>query len=136
MDIFNRLFDIYDLECEKDLKANLLDSSLSHLTFNHYEYLNHIALLGTPTLSELADELSISKPSVTVMVNKLMKEDLVEKFQSDNDKRVFHVKLSDKGLMMTVLERQAFMRVTQMMMDKLDEKDQKTLTQLLEKALG
>lgn len=135
MKTFEKLFDIFDQACEKELKSKLFKTSLDHLTFSHYEYLYKIENMGQPTLSELADNLGISKPSVTVMVNKLIKEDLVEKVQSDSDKRVFHVQLSKLGSDLVGLEKKAFISITKDLLNNLNDQEQKTLKDLLEKSM-
>jgi len=135
MDTIKRLFDLYDEKCEKKLKSKLSATNLNHLTFSHYEYLHHIHTLDQPTLSELANHLSLSKPSVTVMVNKLLKEGLLEKVQDNQDKRVFHVKLSELGYQVVMLERQSFYEVTDVIMSKLSTEEQEILLKLIEKGL-
>lgn len=136
MDTIKRLFDLYDNKCEAKLKSKLSGTSFNHLTFNHYEYLHHIHGLDQPTLSELADHLKLSKPSVTVMVNKLLKEGFLSKVQDEKDKRVFHVKLSPLGLDVIMLERESFYEVTQGIMDRLSLDEQGELMKLLEKGLA
>ncbi|MDD2217876.1 MAG: MarR family transcriptional regulator [Eubacteriales bacterium] len=49
------------------------------------------------TISDLATELEITLPSVTVAINKLIKKGYAEKFKSESDGRVVFVKLTAKG---------------------------------------
>ncbi len=48
------------------------------------------------TISELADYMRLSRPAVTQKVNELVKKGLVIKTQSECDKRIFYLSLSDK----------------------------------------
>lgn len=49
------------------------------------------------TISDLATELEITLPSVTVATNKLIKKGYAEKFKSESDGRVVFVKLTPRG---------------------------------------
>jgi DNA-binding MarR family transcriptional regulator len=135
-DVFQQLFIIYDDRCGKKLKESLSQTSLNHLTYNHYIYLNIIDKLGQPTLSEIAEELSITKPSVTVMINKLIKEKLVDKLQSPHDKRVYFVELSELGRVLTSIEEESFMEITNKIMGNLNTKEQEQLRALIKKGLS
>lgn len=49
-------------------------------------------------ISDIAEELNITSPSVTVAVNKLIKKDCVKKMRSEHDGRVVYVELTDLGM--------------------------------------
>jgi DNA-binding MarR family transcriptional regulator len=65
---------------------------------NDYYYLTVIYQLGNPNLGDVAKELKLTKPSISALVQRLTKNDLIKKIQSDEDKRVFHLSLTEKGL--------------------------------------
>ena len=60
-------------------------------------YLKIIGRLRHSTLTDLARAFKVSKPSVTAIVNHLFELGYVEKSQSENDLRVFTVRLTAKG---------------------------------------
>ncbi|HEX2947833.1 MAG TPA: MarR family transcriptional regulator [Clostridia bacterium] len=76
----------------------LTEGQIKSFNMNDYYYLTVIYQLGTPKLGEVAEELHLTKPSISAMVQRLSGNGLVEKVQSDKDKRVFHLKLTSKGL--------------------------------------
>lgn len=49
------------------------------------------------TISELAEVLNITLPSVTVAINKLMKKGYVEKVRDEEDGRIVYVSLTRQG---------------------------------------
>ena len=49
------------------------------------------------TISELAEVLNITLPSVTVAINKLMKKGYVEKVRGEGDGRIVYVSLTRQG---------------------------------------
>jgi DNA-binding MarR family transcriptional regulator len=70
-------------------------SGVSKLTINQFHYIDAIYSLGEPTITEIADRLNITKASVTTGINKLVNMGYVIKTQSNEDKRVFHVTLTE-----------------------------------------
>lgn len=67
------------------------------ITYNSVLYLNVIAYRENCTASFIAEALHISKPAVTAKVNELIRLGLVEKTQSETDKRVNHLSLTPKA---------------------------------------
>ncbi|MDR1250271.1 MAG: MarR family winged helix-turn-helix transcriptional regulator [Treponema sp.] len=63
------------------------------LSYHSMLCLNIIAGLPDCTVSRLAEMLGISTPGITEKVNGLVRKGLVEKTQSEKDRRVFLIKL-------------------------------------------
>ena len=55
-----------------------------------------IYLLGTPTITQLAETLGISQPNATYKVNNLIKKGYLERANSKIDRREYHLILSEK----------------------------------------
>ena len=72
-------------------------SGISKLTINQFHYIDAIGELGEPTFTELAGRLAITKASVTAGMNKLINMGYVIKTQSSEDKRIFHIHLTEAG---------------------------------------
>ena len=49
------------------------------------------------TISEIAEDLGITLPSVTVAINKLVKKGYVEKLRGEEDARIVYVTLTKQG---------------------------------------
>ena len=67
----------------------------SDITYNSQLYLDLIYYTEDCTASKIAKMLNISKPAVTSKVNELINMGLVEKVQSEEDKRVYFLKIKD-----------------------------------------
>jgi DNA-binding MarR family transcriptional regulator len=78
--------------------AAMANSKNRDLTLRQLHCLETIHLLQHPTPTELARALKISKPSATVMIDKLVGKDYVEKVKADEDRRVAHIHLTKKGI--------------------------------------
>lgn len=95
--LFITVSDYFAWACKNSTREVLTDEEMSKFSMNHFYYLESIYQLGTPTFSELSQKLSVTKPAVTTMVNKLEKQGYVAKTQSEQDKRVFYIHLTPKG---------------------------------------
>lgn len=73
------------------------EGSLAGLSMREVLYLEAIGQLGSPSFSELAAALSLSKPSVTVMVGKLIDKGFAKKARSSTDRRLYNIGLTEKG---------------------------------------
>lgn len=49
------------------------------------------------TIGQLADDLSVSLPNMTGIIDRLAQQNLVKRVQSDKDRRVVFIKLTDKS---------------------------------------
>lgn len=57
------------------------------------------------TISDLAEDLEVTLPSVTVAINKLVKKGYVEKIKSDHDGRMVYVVLTKMGKKMNAVHQ-------------------------------
>lgn len=67
------------------------------LTIKQFDYIYTISKLKKPSLSELAKELNLSRPSITAITEKLSQKGYVKKIHSNEDKRSYYVHLTEKG---------------------------------------
>jgi len=102
-------------------------------TSRQLEYIDTINRLGNPNLGEIASALKLSKPSVTAIVEKLAGKGYIQKFQSDEDRRSFHVHLSARGKKLVEIHNETHQKIADLFRKNLDEKDIKTLVRLLNK---
>ena len=68
------------------------NSAGEKISYNTIMYLDAITYLPQCTVSKLAERLQISKPAVTMKVNEMLRQNLIEKEQSAHDKRVFYLR--------------------------------------------
>ncbi len=84
-------------ESINNINKTLLGDAHS-FNMNDYYYLTEIYQSGKPKLGELALRLNLTKPAISAMVRRLEKNGLVERIQSGEDKRIFYLNLTEKGL--------------------------------------
>jgi DNA-binding MarR family transcriptional regulator len=72
-------------------------TGLSRLTISQFQYINAISQLGEPSITELAEEMKITKASVTTGVHRLELMGYVIKSPSIKDRRSVRLRLSEEG---------------------------------------
>ena len=90
---------------------------------------------GRNTMGDIAEELNITLPSATSLVERLVKGEYVERVHNPHDKRVVQIVLTEKGK--AVLKKGLEDKVEKMrfMLSKLTEEERNTILSLLEKIL-
>ena len=78
---------------------------ISELTLKQIEYLKKFDERENTTISQLAEELGLSKPTVTEMVKKFIRLNYVQKEQCSHDARVYYLFLTEKGKIIARLEQ-------------------------------
>jgi len=109
------------------------DSNLKELTVTQMHYLEVISQLTNPNVTELATEMQLSKPTVTVALEKLLQKGFVTKVQSDEDRRSSHLHLTKKGMQINQMHEKAHTRFAELMAESLEPAELEQLTLLLEK---
>jgi len=118
---------------EKIEEKVITESRFSELTGKQMYYLEVISYLNNPSLSELAIELNLSKPSITAIIDKFEEKGFIRKVKSDEDRRVSHIHMAERGKEIEKVHNKIHMRISNMFTSKLSEGDSKSLINLLSK---
>jgi DNA-binding MarR family transcriptional regulator len=120
-----------------DLEANAFrQDGFAELSMRQVLYLETIAQLERPSFGEVAEALHITRPSVTALVAKLIRDGYVQKVQDGDDRRSFHIILTPKGQQFTGMHQRIHRQLAQALVAHLDEAEVAQLTVLLNKAMG
>ena len=78
---------------------NSILSSEEKKQFNitDYYYLTTIYNMDNPNLGEVAEKLKRTKPAISALVKRLTKQELIEKIQSNEDGRIYYIKVTERG---------------------------------------
>ena len=77
-----------------DLKMLNVSDYTMGISYHSMLYLNVIASVENCTITQLAELMQITKSGATIKVNELVRRGFVEKTQSTEDGRVFHLTLT------------------------------------------
>lgn len=119
-------------QLEEDMKQK---SDLRSLTVRQLFCIETIMELNNPTLSELASMLNITKPSASVMLDRLEENNYLYRIKSDNDRRSAHVHLTEKGEKAALLHSELHREITLRLTKDLTESEKEILVVLLNKAI-
>ncbi len=106
------------------------------LSMRQVSHLEAIIRLGHPSFGELARELGITRPSVTALVGKLARGGYVEKVQDPEDRRSFHIVLTEKGKAFTKVHQKLHRSIAKALTARLEAAEIERLTVLLRKITG
>ncbi len=107
--------------------------NLKELTLAQMHYLEVLNQLENPNVTELATEMNLSKPTVTVALDKLIQKGYITKVQSDDDRRSSHLHLTKKGMLINQMHEHAHGQFAELMRESLEPDELEKLTLLLEK---
>ena len=129
IEIITKLIGDWELQFIRECEA-------AGLSARQLEYIDIINKLDNPSLGEIAKVLELSKPSVTNIVNTLVKKGYIKKFQSDEDRRIFHVHLSNKGRKLVEMHNQTHNMIADLFRNNLDADDLEILVSILNKVVS
>ncbi len=109
------------------------ECGISDITLKQIGYLKAIDECGEVTFSRLAKITSNSKPTITEMINKFVKMECVYREKSQDDGRIFYIRLTEKGQTIARADRNALLQVIEKIVNSLDEKELDTLIEILAK---
>lgn len=111
------------------------ESDLKDLTIKQLYCIELIHEMGNPTLSELTLKLQITKPSTSVMLDRLEEHGFLQKVKSDSDRRSAHVHLTEKGDKAAHLHVDVHKRFAKLLTKQLTGSEKEILEVLLNKAI-
>ncbi len=94
-EVFSEVYNKFKLHFYKKLFERLGDRETSLTTVETF-CMETIYAMKSPTINEFATFLGISTPNAAYKVNSLVKKGYLEKIQSEDDKREFHLRPTKK----------------------------------------
>lgn len=110
------------------------ESSLTDLTTRQLYCIELIKEIGNPSLSELASKMSIAKASISVMIDRLEKQNFLFKVTSDRDRRSAHIHLTEKGETVAALHTNIHIKIANIIISEMTVSEKEHFTELLNKS--
>ncbi len=122
--------------CSKAWRVYAKEDPLSSLSFNEFDYLRVIQDFPEGIrITDLADEMKVTKPSASNMVARLQKKGLVQRVACHEDGRAKRVILTAQVIKDLSLEQVVYKSIATSMSQKLSKEETSQLALLLEKSL-
>lgn len=106
------------------------------VTGNQFVVLKIISNRGKATVSEVAEDLSVSLSAVTASVDRLCRAGMVERRRSEEDRRVVWLELTEQGQNVVDVCHKGRMRVLQRYLGCLEEKELLHMIDIHEKLIA
>jgi DNA-binding MarR family transcriptional regulator len=107
----------------------------SEINLTQFQYIGVINKYGDLTFTGLAQALNLSKPAVTSIIHKLIEQGYVTKKQSEADRRVFHIYLTEAGKQVAEAYEDSRREYVDGIHRRLTDSEFDRLLELMEKAL-
>ena len=124
VDLFN---DILNIE-----ERALITEEFKDITNTDMHIMEAIGLGEGNNMSSVAKKLNITVGTLTTAINNLVRKKYVERYRSDEDRRVVIIKLTDKGIHAYHHHADYHHQMTQAILDKLTEDEIPVLMKTLD----
>lgn len=125
--LVNLINEIWELE-----EKAIITEEFKDLTNNDMHVIEAVGLGDGRNMSSIARKLNITVGSLTTAMNSLVNKKYVERYRSEEDRRVVYVKLTAKGIKAYKHHEDYHRQMTQAILDKLDETEIPVLVKTLD----
>ena len=127
---FIKVYTKFKLHFYKSLFEKIQQRETSLTTVETY-CIEIIHAMGTPTIGEFASFIQISSPNAAYKVNSLIKKGYVRKVQSEDDKREYHLEVTDKHYEYYNMKAVYVKKVTERMRERFTKEELEVLDKVL-----
>lgn len=125
--LVNLINEIWKLEGEAIITEEFKD-----ITNNDMHVIEAVGLGKGSNMSSTAKKLNVTVGTLTIAMNNLVKKKYVERSRSEKDRRVVIVRLTDRGVAAYRHHEDYHRRMTQAILEKLDESELPVLMKMLD----
>ena len=117
---------------------NNIDSILSseekkQFNITDYYYLTMIYNMENPNLGDIAEKLKLTKPAISALVKRLEKNELVNKIKSEEDGRIYYLKVTEKGMNIIAGDNALYEQFAKLISENASKEQIEELNYLLDK---
>ncbi len=113
----------------------LKKNGMKELVPSHGDILSVLYQCEKSTMKDIADKIHRTKPTVTVLIDKLEKLDFVKRIKSPDDNRITYIVLTEKAKQFKVVFEKISKELNNMLYKNLSEEEALKLDKILEKML-
>lgn len=125
--LVNLINEIWKLEGEA-----IITKEFEDITNNDMHVIEAVGLGNGSNMSSIAKKLNVTVGTLTIAMNNLVKKKYVERSRSEKDRRVVIVRLTDRGAAAYKHHEDYHRRMTQAILEKLDESELPVLMKMLD----
>jgi DNA-binding MarR family transcriptional regulator len=122
-DLYNLSFYLHSIIFrQKEIMKNM------SMPQSHIKVIIYLKHRGTSSISETAKHLTISKPNMTPIIDKLISEGMVNRYNDPDDRRIIRIELTDKAHEFLKEQEQIIKDTLAQKMSSLNPKDLESLS--------
>jgi len=114
----------------------LKEAKGSGLSLSHFEILMYLAHRGEVTMKDISAWLNITPPSASVLIDCLVKKNLVTRVQSNKDRRTIHIIINKEAHKLMNKIHIKKMSIFKKILSKLSNEDKEDLIRILNKCIS
>jgi DNA-binding MarR family transcriptional regulator len=118
-----------------NINSILSNEEKKQFNITDYYYLTTIYNMDNPNLGEVAEKLKLTKPAISALVKRLIKNELIEKIKSDEDGRIYYLKVTEKGIKIIEGDNDLYSQFTSLIREIISEDQLKELNCLLDEVV-
>ena len=118
-----------------NINSILSNEEKKQFNITDYYYLTTIYNMDNPNLGEVAEKLKLTKPAISALVKRLIKHELIEKTKSDEDGRIYYLKVTEKGIKIIEGDNALYSRFTSLISEIISGDQLKELNCLLDQVV-
>lgn len=103
---------------------------------SHVKVLFHLSHSGSSSLSKLAHSIGVSKPNMTPIIDKLIQDGFIHRYEDPKDRRKLRVELTEKANELLSTQNQKFKDLISEKLLMLSDEDLISLEDSLEKIIN
>ena len=119
-----------------NINSILSNEEKKQFNITDYYYLTTIYNMDNPNLGEVAEKLKLTKPAISALVKRLTKHELIEKSKSDEDGRIYYLKVTEKGIKIIEGDNALYSQFTYLISEIISENQLKELNCLLDEVVN
>ena len=123
-----KVLELLDAVTAFEQKLNLA-LMYSALRLPQYRVMVFLEKAGKITVTDLSKQMNVTRATMSVLVNKLLKANIVEVIDNTSDKRSFYVRLTDSGLNRLEVARKDLGLVEESITEGISEEQVKLLNE-------
>lgn len=127
------IFFKYIMEIEE---RKLITDEFKEITYNDMHIIEAIGLEEPGKMSEIAKKMSVTTGTLTKAIDSLEKKGYVERQRSEQDKRVVHITLTERGVHAYRHHEKFHQDMIAFVLDHVSEEESRMLQQVLERLMG
>ena len=114
----------------------IITEEFKDITNNDMHIIEKVDLGEGKSMSAIAKEMNVTVGTLTSSMNSLVKKGYVERFRTENDRRVVYIKLTEKGIAAYHHHAEYHRQMTLAIMERLTEEEVPVLMKMLEGLTG